>query len=122
MLLDASQSQLVLVDYQAQLMPAIFEADAVAQNAVRLGKMARLFEVPVWGTEHNPSKLGENVPDIRALCQRTLSKMHFSGMEEGLGEGRLPGSAMTHQGHGVDVLRRIPRHGRNPFCCPAATR
>ncbi len=60
MLLDASQSQLVLVDYQAQLMPAIFEADAVAQNAVRLGKMARLFEVPVWGTEHNPSKLGEN--------------------------------------------------------------
>ena len=49
MLLDASLSQLVLVDYQAQLMPAIFEADAVVQNAVRLGKMARLFEVPVWG-------------------------------------------------------------------------
>ena len=67
MLLDASLSQLVLVDYQAQLMPAIFEADAVVQNAVRLGKMARLIEVPVWRTEHNPSKLGENLPDIRAL-------------------------------------------------------
>ena len=86
MLLDASLSQLVLVDYQARLMPSIFEGEAVAQNAVRLGKMAQLFQVPVWGTEHNPSKLGENMPEIRALCQRTLSKMHFSGVEEGLGE------------------------------------
>ena len=109
MLLDASQSQLVLVDYQAQLMPAIFEADAVAQNAVRLGKMARLFEVPVWGTEHNPSKLGENVPDIRALCQRTLSKMHFSGMEEGLGEWlRVP--AKVPQGN----ARSLPKHLQKP--------
>ena len=109
MLLDASLSQLVLVDYQAQLMPAIFEADAVAQNAVRLGKMARLFEVPVWGTEQNPSKLGENVPDIRALCQRTLSKMHFSGMEEGLGEWlRVP--AKAPQGN----ARSLPKHLQKP--------
>jgi nicotinamidase-related amidase len=109
MLLDASQSQLVLVDYQAQLMPAIFEADAVAQNAVRLGKMARLFEVPVWGTEQNPSKLGENLPDIRALCQRTLSKMHFSGMEEGLGEWlRVPVKAP--QGN----ARSLPKHLQKP--------
>jgi len=109
MLLDASQSQLVLVDYQAQLMPAIFEADAVVQNAVRLGKMARLFEVPVWGTEHNPSKLGETVPDIRALYQRTLPKMHFSGMEEGLGEWlRVP--AKAPQGN----ARSLPKHLQKP--------
>ena len=114
MLLDASQSQLVLVDYQAQLMPAIFEADAVAQNAVRLGKMARLFEVPVWGTEHNPSKLGENLPDIRALCQRTLSKMHFSGMEEGLGEWlRVPAKAPP-QGN----ARSLPKHLQKPAAAP----
>ena len=49
-------------------------------------RIARLLEVPVWGTEENPSKLGENLPDIRALCQRTLAKMHFSAAEEGLGE------------------------------------
>ncbi len=105
MLLDASQSQLVLVDYQAQLMPAIFEADAVAQNAVRLGRMARLFGLPVWGTEHNPSKLGENLPDIRKLCQRTLSKMHFSGVEEGLGEW-LRAPARPPQGN----ARSLPKH------------
>ncbi len=86
MLLDASQSQLVLVDYQARLMPAIFEADAAAKNAVRLGKLAQLADVPVFGTEQNPSRLGENLPEIRALCQRTLAKMHFSGAQEGLSE------------------------------------
>ena len=109
MLLDASQSQLVLVDYQVRLMPAIFEGEAVAQNAVRLGKMARLLQVPVWGTEHNPSKLGDTVPDIRALCQRTLSKMHFSGMEEGLGEW-LRAPAKAPQGN----ARSLPKHLQKP--------
>ncbi|MDM0034106.1 isochorismatase family protein [Variovorax sp. J22P271] len=109
MLLDASQSQLVLVDYQARLMPAIFEAEAVAKNAVRLGEMARLVEVPIWGTEQNPSKLGENLPEIRALCQRTLAKMHFSGAEEGLGEWlRVP--AKAPQGN----ARSLPKHLQKP--------
>jgi nicotinamidase-related amidase len=109
MLLDASQSQLVLVDYQARLMPAILEAEAVASNAVRLARMARLVEVPVWGTEQNPSKLGENLPDIRALCQRTLAKMHFSGAEEGLVEW-LRAPAKAPQGN----ARSLPRHLQKP--------
>jgi nicotinamidase-related amidase len=109
MLLDASRSQLVLVDYQARLMPAIFEADAALANAVRLGKTARLLEVPVWGTEQNPSKLGENLPGIRALCQRTLAKMHFSGVEEGLGEWLRP-PAKPPQGN----ARSLPRHLQKP--------
>jgi nicotinamidase-related amidase len=109
MLLDASQSQLVLVDYQARLMPAIFEAEAVAKNAVRLGEIARLVEVPIWGTEQNPSKLGENLPDIRALCQRTLAKMHFSGAEEGLGEWLRP-PVKAPQGN----ARSLPKHLQKP--------
>ena len=109
MLLDVSQSQLVLVDYQERLMPAIFEGEAVAQNAVRLGKMAKLLQVPAWGTEHNPSKLGQNLPDIRAQCQRTMSKMHFSGVEEGLGEWlRVP--AKAPQGN----ARSLPKHLQKP--------
>jgi nicotinamidase-related amidase len=105
MLLDASQSQLVLVDYQARLMPAIFEADAVVKNAVRLGQLAKLMDVPVWGTEENPSRLGENVAQIRALCQRTLAKMHFSALEEGLGEW-LRAPAKAPQGN----ARSLPKH------------
>jgi len=106
MLIDVSQSQLVLVDYQPRLMPAIFESEAVLANAVRLAKMAQLLEVQVWGTEQNPSKLGENVPAIRTLCKRTLAKMHFSGVEEGLGEWlRVPAKAAP-QGN----ARSLPKH------------
>ena len=38
MLLDATESQLVLVDYQERLMPAIFEGPAVLANARRLAE------------------------------------------------------------------------------------
>ena len=60
MLLDASDSQLVLVDYQERLMAAIPEREAVLENARRLAQAARLLDVPVWGTEQNPGKLGQN--------------------------------------------------------------
>jgi len=84
MLLDAEDSQLVLVDYQARLMPAIHESEAVLRNALRLGRLAQLLEVPAWGTEQNPDKLGQNPAELRALCRKTLAKMHFSGVAEGL--------------------------------------
>ncbi len=110
MLLDASQSQLVLVDYQARLMPALFDGDAAAANAVRLAQFARLVDVPVFGTEQNPSKLGENLPAIRALCARTLAKMHFSGAEEGLVEWLRPPARPAPQGN----ARSLPRHLQKP--------
>jgi len=108
MLLDASQSQLVLVDYQARLMPAIHEGEAVLGNAVRLGKLARLMQVPAWGTEENPSGLGPLVPEVRALCQRTLAKMQFSAVEEGLGEWLRPPVPVPAQPRGN--ARSLPKH------------
>lgn len=109
MLLDAAQSQLVLVDYQSRLMPVIFESALVLANAQRLGQMARLLEVPVWGTEQNPSRLGENVAEVKALCAQTLSKMHFSGVEEGLGEWlRPPAKAVAGN------ARSLPKNLQKP--------
>ena len=105
MLLDASESQLVLVDYQERLMPAIFEGQAALANAIKLAQIARLVEVPVWGTEQNPSRLGPNDSALRALCRRTLSKMHFSAVEEGLGEWLRP-PAKPQGGN----ARSLPRH------------
>ena len=66
MLLDATESQLVLVDYQERLMPAIHEGPAVLANARRLAEVAGLLDVPVWGTEQNPSRLGPNDAALRA--------------------------------------------------------
>ena len=67
MLLDASECQLVLVDYQERLMPVIHDAQATLANALRLARLAQLMEVPVWGTEQNPSRLGPNDAQLRAL-------------------------------------------------------
>lgn len=109
MLLDVAESQLVLVDYQIRLLPAIFEGAQVVANAVRLGQLARLMDVPVWGTEQSPSKLGANVADVKALCAQTLSKMHFSGVEEGLGEWLRP-PAKPVGGN----ARSLPKHLQKP--------
>ena len=84
MLLDANDSQLILVDYQARLMPALCEGPQALANALRLAQAATRLQVPVWGTEQNPDKLGGNDPALRALCRRTVSKMHFSAVADGL--------------------------------------
>lgn len=109
MLLDVSESQLVLVDYQEKLMPVIHEAAQVQANAVKLARLAQLLEVPVWGTEQNPSRLGRNQAEIKALCRKTLEKMHFSAVPEGLGEWLRP-PARPQGGN----ARSLPRHLQKP--------
>jgi nicotinamidase-related amidase len=110
MLLDADDSQLVLVDYQARLMPAIHESAQVLANALRLARLARLMDVPAWGSEENPAALGENPPELRALCRKTLAKMHFSAVADGLVEMLRP-PARPQQGGNA---RSLPKHLQKP--------
>ena len=111
MLLDADDSQLLLVDYQSRLMPAIFESDRVVANAVRLARMASLLEVPVWGTAQTPDKLGRNMPEIQAAIEeaggRILDKMHFSAVADGLGEWLRPPARKAPTGGNA---RSLPKH------------
>ena len=113
MLMDVELSQLVLVDYQARLMPVIFEGPLVLANAVKLAQMARWLHVPVICTEQNPSKLGENPPEVKSLCDRTLAKMQFSGVEEGLGEWLRP-PVKSAAGN----ARSLPKHLQKPSNTP----
>lgn len=109
MLLDVAESQLVLVDYQIRLMPALHEGQAVVANAVRLAQMAALLQVPVIATEQNPSRLGASVAEldsvIRQAGARVLTKMQFSAVEEGLGEWLRPPPKPV-QGN----ARSLPKH------------
>lgn len=111
MLLDADDCQLVLVDYQIRLMPAIFDHEAVLANAVRLARIAQAMQVPVWGTEQTPDKLGTQVPEvltaIDAAGGRTLEKSHFSAVADGLGEWLRPPSRKPAQGPNA---RSLPKH------------
>jgi nicotinamidase-related amidase len=115
MLLDAEESQLVLVDYQQRLMPSIHEAEAVLANAVRLAKIAQLLQVPLWATEENPEGLGATVPPLQALVAgRVVAKTAFDATSELLPRLRPPAKA---QGGNA---RSLPKHLQKAV--PAAAR
>jgi nicotinamidase-related amidase len=82
--IDPGTCALVLVDYQARLLPAIHDGAHVTANARLLARAARLLGVPVIGTEENPAGLGPNVAQIRAACDLTIGKMRFDACADGL--------------------------------------
>ena len=115
MLLDADDSQLVLVDYQSRLMPVIFEGELVVANAVRLARIAHALQVPVWGTAQNPDGLGPNIAAVHDAIEsaggRILAKMHFDGVEDGLGDWlRPPVKKAPAGGPGGGNARSLPKH------------
>ncbi len=123
MLLEADDSQLVLVDYQARLMPLIFENEMIVANALRLARMARAMEVPVWGTEQNPDGLGRNTPELIAAIEaasdagggKTLTKMHFNAVEDGLADWLRPPVRKPAQGASQGGnARSLPKHLQKP--------
>ena len=109
MLLELESSQLVLIDYQTRLMPALYESDAILQNAMRLAGIASALQVPLFYTEQNPSKLGATVPALLQVLQaahaQALAKMQFSAVEEGLGDMLRPPPKPV-QGN----ARSLPKH------------
>ena len=82
--IDPRRCALVLVDYQARLMPAIHEGDRAVAVACKLADVARELGIPVVGTEQNPAGLGPNVEEIRQRCESTISKMSFDASADGL--------------------------------------
>lgn len=103
MLIDVEDCQLVLVDYQARLLPHIHEAQLVLRNAMRLAQVAQLLGVPAWGTEENAAGLGENPPELKSLCRKTLAKMHFSACADGL-------VSLLRPPQRAGNARSLPRH------------
>ncbi len=82
--MDPDRCALVMVDYQARLLPSISGAHDVVRQAVLLAQAARLLGIRVVGTEQNPQGLGANLDEIRRLCDLCLSKTHFDACADGL--------------------------------------
>jgi len=108
MLLDADDCQLVLIDYQERLMPAIDGQEFILANALRLARMASLLQVPVWGTEQNPAKLGGLDKPLAELCDRIVPKMAFSAADELL--PLLRPAPKPQRGN----ARSLPKHLQKP--------
>ncbi|MEY2618367.1 MAG: hypothetical protein RL522_1369 [Pseudomonadota bacterium] len=114
MLLDPEDSQLVLVDYQQGLIPALHEGAGALANACRLAQVARALSVPVLVTEQNPGGLGPTVDPLRALVGSALVKMEFSAAPVLLPRLR-PAPSKPAGGN----ARSLPRHLQKP-AAPAA--
>lgn len=112
MLLEAEQSQLLLVDFQERLMPAMHQGEAVVANAQRLARASTLLKVPTFVTEQNASRLGPTVADLRlALPEkvRVFHKMMFSAVEEGVCELLAPAPPAP-----AGNARSLPKHLQKP--------
>ena len=75
-LMNAKRSRLVIIDFQARLMPAIHDGPRLVANAGRLVAAAKLLEVPIVMTEQNPTGLGATVPEL-ADAALAIAKMSF---------------------------------------------
>jgi nicotinamidase-related amidase len=75
-LMNAKRSRLVIIDFQARLMPAIHDGPRLVTNAGKLVAAARLLDVPIVMTEQNPAGLGTTVPEL-AEAAPAIAKMSF---------------------------------------------
>jgi nicotinamidase-related amidase len=74
--MNANRSRLVVIDFQARLMPAIHDGARLLANAGRLVAAAKLLELPIVMTEQNPAGLGATVPEL-ADAAPAIAKMSF---------------------------------------------
>ncbi|WP_245296934.1 MULTISPECIES: isochorismatase family protein [Rhodomicrobium] len=95
MLLDARRSLLLIIDFQARLMPAIHEAETALANAGRLMDAAALLEIPAFVTEENSAGLGPSVPAIAQRGYPTLHKQSFDATREEAFRTFLPADRHT---------------------------
>jgi len=76
--LSPDRSFLLLVDFQRPFLNAIAGGEQVLQRAKFLAHCANALGVPVFATEHCPSKLGIFDPELGSLCQLVTPKSTFS--------------------------------------------
>ncbi len=90
MTIDARASTLLLIDFQAKLMPAIDNGSAVIANARRLVEAAAMLGVPTLFTEQNPKGLGPTAPELAPDPSLVVHKMTFDACREPGFLPRLP--------------------------------
>ena len=97
MRIQREKSLLLMVDFQAGLLPVIEGGLQAIEEASWLGGLANLLGVPVWLTEQNPQKLGGSAASLleRLDDYQLWQKVHFSVMEEGKFRDALAASGKT---------------------------
>lgn len=102
-LLDSARTQLLVVDVQERLLPAMAEPQAVLAGCMRLVQAATILDLPITVSEQYPKGLGPSVESLRALwppAARVFEKLSFSCM----GDGALAERIRTLADEGRDQI------------------
>lgn len=88
--IDPRRAQLLVIDLQEKMLPAVSGWEKVARNTGILLEACKVTTVPVKYTEHYPKGLGRTVPSVIEKLPSQAGKMekiHFSCcMEDGFEE------------------------------------
>lgn len=84
-LLDPRCTQLLVIDVQERLLPAMAEAGAALANCILLAQAASRLSLPITLSQQYPKGIGPTVEDLRRHLPndaQTLDKMTFSCMRD----------------------------------------
>ncbi|MCB9496167.1 MAG: isochorismatase family protein [Fibrobacteria bacterium] len=82
-LLEAETSLLLVVDMQLAFQRGLKSFPSILPRAVQLLNAARVLEIPTWGSEQSPGRMGATVPDILDVLdsRRIFPKESFSALQ-----------------------------------------
>jgi nicotinamidase-related amidase len=81
MLLSRDKSQLLIIDVQEKLLPAMSAPERVVERCVRLVRAARALEIPITVSEQYPGGIGSTVAPLREALGNdgaVIEKIEFS--------------------------------------------
>ncbi len=80
MLIDRAKAQLLLIDMQDRLLPAMAAPERVLKQAIILARAARVLDLPITVSEQYPKGLGHTVAPLKAEIGNTpvQEKVEFS--------------------------------------------
>jgi nicotinamidase-related amidase len=111
MLLARDKSQLLIVDVQERLLPAMADPERVVASCVRLVRAARALHVPITISEQYPRGLGPTVEPLRQALDyagSVVEKVEFSCLNSEPLRERL--HELRRQGRSQVVLGGIEAH------------
>ena len=115
MLLDADDSQLLLMSWQADVLAAVIEDDAVLMQARRLARIAAVLDVPIWAFEQET--FGDFDSDLRHAASRSVASASFNALDSALPDLLRP-PVKAPAGN----ARSLPKHLQRPAAEPPPSR
>ena len=109
-LLNASRSQMLLIDVQEKLLPAMAEPDLTLASCAKLAQAAARLGVPLTASEQYPKGIGATVEALREHISGAcvMEKMSFSCMANELIAARL--NETKHAGRNQLLICGIEAH------------